>query len=160
MNINTGLSMLRRNPIWDSSYCNDGVPGWYTGLSRHSQYAVLMEVQILHPNQSKKKTSPGFSYTESDLWQDFTTTWARALAMGCTEPTSSRKQMSCLRHSLLCLHLWPYARLFWHAHTWLLLWRRNLGYWFLLTLHPYLLTVHDFIAKRVGISYRSLEEES
>lgn len=31
---------------------------------------------------NQKKTSPGLSYTESDLWQDFTTTWARAVAGG------------------------------------------------------------------------------
>lgn len=67
MNINTGLSMLRRNPIWDSSYCNDGVPGWYTGLSRHSQYAVLMEVQILHPNQSEKKKN----LTRTQLYREW-----------------------------------------------------------------------------------------
>lgn len=73
MNINTGLSMLRRNPIWDSSYCNDGVPGWYTGLSHLSQYAVLMEVRILHPNQSgeeeEKKTKK--QLTRTQIYRDW-----------------------------------------------------------------------------------------
>jgi hypothetical protein len=48
-------------------------------------------------NQEKKKkkkqknNSPELRYTEIDLWEDFTNTWAKAVAMGHTKPTYGQK---------------------------------------------------------------------
>lgn len=56
--------------------------------------------------------------------------------------------------------LHSHIHIFWHAHTWFVSWRKYLGYWFDLTLHPYLLTVHDYISERMGIRNGSPDDEA